>query len=137
MVQRSIFGGKLMEIEFNQENIEKCLCSKCKVHNKSQCVKNKEIKLQEKALSAALIRPEEFPALYCASGKEHCSDLDSNEACLCPDCTIYAANDMGTGSPDSYFCLNGQSTRCSYCEMEEEDYRHVTSLIKDFYTRID
>lgn len=126
-----------MEIEFNRENIEKCLCSSCKVQGNSKCVKEKTIKLQEKALSPAIVRPEEFPALYCASGEEHCSDLDRNENCLCPDCKIYAANDLGTGNPDSYFCLNGKSTRCSFCEMEEPDYRRISSLIRDYYTYID
>ncbi len=131
-----------MEIEFNRENIEKCLCIKCKVNSKSRCIKERVILIQEKALSDALVRPEEFPALYCASGKEHCSDLDKDENCLCPDCTIYAENDMGTGSPSNYFCLNGksirgESIRCSFCEIEEADYRRINSLIRDFYSRVD
>jgi hypothetical protein len=128
---------KLMEIEFNHENIEKCLCSGCKVQGKSECVKERLIMLQERALGSELIKPEDFPALYCAGGKEQCPDLDEHENCLCPDCIIYIENDFETGDPNSYFCLNGGSNRCSYCEIEEQDYSRINDLIRDMYTRVD
>ena len=126
-----------MEIEFNPENIEKCLCRRCKVQGKSQCVKEKMITLQEKALSSYVIEPEEFPALYCASGKEECHDLDEKETCLCINCPIWRENDLGSGSPESYFCLNGQSKRCYLGEVTSENLRRTTDLIKDYYTRVD
>lgn len=52
-----------MEIEFNAENIGKCLCIQCEVQKKSQCVHDKFILLQEGALSSSLTEPKEFPAL--------------------------------------------------------------------------
>ena len=126
-----------MEIEFNRENIKKCLCSQCKVQGKSQCVKNKIITLQEKALSSGLIGPEEFPALYCATGKEQCHDLDENEMCMCVNCPIWKENDLESGSPDTYFCLNGKSTRCYLGETNSEDMGRTIDLIRDYYTRVD
>ncbi len=126
-----------MEIEFTPENIKKCLCNQCKVQGKSQCVKDKMIMLQERALSSSVIEPEEFPALYCASGKEHCSDLDENERCMCPDCPIYVENDLESGIPESYFCLNGRSLGCYLCRPEPEDLMRIKDLIRDYYTRVD
>lgn len=126
-----------MEIEFTPENIEKCLCSQCKVQGKSQCVKKNIIMLQEKALSSSVIEPEEFPALYCASGKEHCQDLDESERCMCVDCPIYVENDFESGIPESYFCLNGASLGCQLCKPDSEDLIRINNLIRDYYTRVD
>lgn len=126
-----------MEIEFNAENIMKCLCSQCKVQGKSQCVQNKLILLQEGALSSSLIEPKEFPALYCASGKEHCSDLDGNENCLCGDCPIYAENDLESGSPDRYFCLDGPSTHCRLGGTDFEESGRVAEMLRHYYRRTD
>lgn len=126
-----------MEIEFNLENIEKCLCSQCKVHEKSKCVKDKMIILQEKALSSGLVQPEDFSALYCASGKEHCNDMDGNEKCRCIDCAIYAENDLESGSPESYFCLDGPSTHCYFGETDYEDVARVKDMLRHYYLRTD
>ena len=126
-----------MKIEFNPENIEKCLCSQCKVHEKSQCVKDNMMLLQEKALSSGLVEPEEYPALYCASGKENCSDLDENEKCRCLECPIYAENDLESGSPESYFCLNGASIHCSFSQRNEEDIVSVNHMLRHYYLRRD
>ncbi len=126
-----------MEIEFNPENIGKCLCSKCKVQGKSQCVKDNMILLQEKALGSGLVEPEEFPALYCASGKEDCKDLDGNEKCRCPDCSIYLENDLESGSPESYFCLDGSSIHCSFGKTDYEDVTRVNEMLRDYYLRRD
>jgi Protein of unknown function (DUF2769). len=127
----------MVEVEFTPENIEKCLCNKCNVQGKSQCVKDNMILLQEKALSSSVIEPEEFPAMYCASGKEHCHDLDENGKCLCPDCSIYIGNDLGSGSPESYFCLNGRSIGCYLCKPNSEDLIKINNLIRDYYMRVD
>jgi len=126
-----------MELEFTPENIKKCLCSECKVQGKSQCVKDKMMVLQEKALDEYVIEPEEFPALYCASGKEECHDLDENKMCMCRDCSIYIENDLESGGPESYFCLNGASLGCYLCKPDSEDIEQITNLIKDYYMRVD
>ena len=126
-----------MEIDFTPENIKKCLCSECKVQGKSQCVKDKIIMLQEKALDEYVIEPEEFPALYCASGKEHCHDLDENGKCMCPDCSIYVENDFGSGVPESYFCINGASIGCYLCKPNYEDLIRIKDMIRDYYVRVD
>ena len=126
-----------MEIEFTPENIKKCLCSQCKVQGKSRCVKDKMTMLQEKALSSSVIEPEEFPALYCASGKEQCSDLDEKERCMCPDCPIYLENDFESGIPENYFCLNGQSLGCYLCRPNNENVERVAEMLRHYYRRTD
>ena len=124
-----------MEIEFSTENIEKCRCLECKVQ-KSQCVHDKIILFQEGALGSSLIEPEEFPALHCASGIEHCSDLDRKEECLCKKCPIYADNALKTGTPTLYFCLDGSSTSCCLGE-ENFDEERVAETLRHYYRRTD
>lgn len=126
-----------MELEFNRKNIEKCLCRKCKVQNKSQCISNKKITLQEKALSSELIEPKEFPGLYCATGKEECLDLDGHEECLCPECMIYMENELLTGTPNKYFCLDGPSTCYDFTESTSEDINRINDLLRHYYLRRD
>lgn len=126
-----------MEIDFNLENIGKCLCSKCKVQGKSQCVKDNMILLQEKALGSGLVEPEDFPAMYCASGKEKCNDMDVNEKCRCIDCSIYLENDLESGSPESYFCLYGASMHCFFGQRNEEDIIRVNDMLRHYYLRRD
>ena len=125
-----------MEIEFSNENIEKCLCIQCKVQGKSQCVHDKLILLQEEALGSSLIEPKEFPALHCASGIEHCHDLDRKEKCLCRDCPIYAENDLETGEPTLYFCLDGSSNSCCLGN-ENFDEGQVADMLRHYYRRTD
>ncbi len=125
-----------MEIEFNAENIGKCLCIKCKVQ-KTQCVHDKLILLQERALSSSIIGPKEFPALHCVSGIENCSDLNENEECLCGDCPIYMENDLESGSPERYFCLDGQSTHCYLGGKNIEDPGQVAVMLRHYYRRTD
>jgi hypothetical protein len=125
-----------MEIEFNTENIGKCLCIACKVQKKSQCVNDKLILLQEESLSSSLIEPKEFPALHCASGIEYCPDLDRNEECLCKNCPIYAENDLETGTPKLYFCMDGSSTSCCLGEANFDEER-VAEMLRHYYRRTD
>jgi len=125
-----------MEIVFNLENIEKCLCSECMVHEKSGCIKDKMKLLQEKALSSSLIEPEEFPALYCAYGKEKCHDLDRHEECRCPDCSIYLENELESGGPSSYFCMDGHSIKASR-SADTEDIILINEMLRDYYLRRD
>lgn len=125
-----------MKIEFNRENIEKCLCIKCKVQSKSQCIKDKVILLQEKALSSALVEPKEFPSLHCASGKEQCNDLHVKENCMCLDCPIWKDNELEYGAPGYYFCIDGPSTRCTSVE-GNEDAGEVAEMLRNYYIRRD
>ena len=125
-----------MEIEFNLENIEKCLCIKCKVQSKSQCVKDKLILLQEKALSGAVIEPGEFPALHCASGREHCTDLDGHENCICINCTIWKENDLETGTPGRFFCMEGRSIQSNFNEASY-NAEQVALMLRHYYRRTD
>ena len=125
-----------MEIDFNKENIEKCLCIQCEVQKKSQCVHNKLILIQEESLGSSLVEPEEFPALHCVSGIEHCSDLDRKEKCRCSDCLIYAENDLGTGTPNLYFCTDGPSNSCCLGEVNFDEER-VAEMVRHYYRRTD
>jgi hypothetical protein len=93
--------------------------------------------LQEKALSSSLIGPEEFPGLYCASGRENCTDLDEHEECLCMDCLIWKENDLESGDPSSYFCIKGPSIHCNIGKTNNEDPERVAEMLRHYYRRTD
>jgi len=41
-----------------------------------------------------LFEPEEFPWLYCATGKANCGDLNFEEKCKCNDCKVWQENNL-------------------------------------------
>ena len=125
------------EIEFTPENIMKCHCSQCKVQRGSGCVKDSMVLLQEKALGSGLVEPEEYPGLYCATSKSHCNDLNRNEKCMCIECSIWKVNDLESGLPTGYFCLNGRSTSCYLGERDIEKMERINDFIRDYYVRVD
>jgi Family of unknown function (DUF5518) len=100
------------EIEFNLENVQKCLCPTCPVQGESQCAKDKLEALQKIMESEETDKkptPEDVPGLYCSTGKANCTDLDTNKDCQCPNCPIWSDNDLASGEPQGVFCRDGKA----------------------------
>jgi hypothetical protein len=99
-------------VDYNLENMLKCVCCKCEVQTKSICAKEKtrEIqKIEAKGLEAIpLFEPEEFPWLYCATGKAHCDDLNFKENCKCKDCKVWKENKLDRTYPVEFYCKDGK-----------------------------
>ena len=56
-----------------------------------------------------LFKPEEFPWLYCATGKASCEDLNFKEECKCKDCKVYTENHLDKLDPVEFYCKNGKA----------------------------
>ena len=102
----------MAKVDYNLDNMIKCICCKCKVQTKSICAKNKTKKIQKiesKGLEAIpLFEPKEFPWLYCATGKAICEDLNFDEECKCPDCKVWKENNLDDTYPKEFYCRDGK-----------------------------
>lgn len=98
-------------IEFNQENVQKCLCPTCPVQGESDCAKEKLMKLQEMMQSEDEMTPtpEDVPGVYCSTGKATCTDLDPSKECQCPNCPMWEEYDLENGEPAGVFCRDGKA----------------------------
>lgn len=100
-------------VEFNMENINKCLCKLCPVQANSDCVRIKMKIIQEKMSEdidiAVPVEPGDVPGLYCSSGKTGCDDLYYHEECKCMDCEVFQENNLMENKPLGYYCRDGKS----------------------------
>lgn len=96
------------QIEFNRENMVKCVCPQCEVQKESECAQNK-MKMLQISMRGMSPEPSEFPGMYCANGKAVCSDLDLDKSCNCINCDVWKENDLASGQPGKYFCQNGKA----------------------------
>jgi hypothetical protein len=58
-----------MKVDYNLENMLKCICCKCEIQTYSKCAKDRteriQKKIEEKSLEAIpVFKPKEFPWLY-------------------------------------------------------------------------
>ena len=88
--------------------VSKCMCPKCPVQAKSQCVAGLKGGLSE-ALKRNPLKHEEIPGVYCGAGKATCTDLDSSRACICGRCAVYTEYKLASGKPGGYYCREGSS----------------------------
>lgn len=95
------------EVEFNKENIDKCLCRGCPVMDASQCIMEKKKKMME-GMGDMLPKPEDFPGMFCAKGVTKCDDFDYNKLCMCPKCDVWKENNLVDASPYYLFCREGK-----------------------------
>ena len=99
------------QVEFNMENVNKCLCKICGVQKDSSCVKGKMKIIQEKMAedidSAIPVQPSDVPGVYCASGKTSCDDLYFHEECKCVECPVFTENELMDSKPMGYYCRDG------------------------------
>jgi len=99
----------LSKVEFNRENLEKCICKTCPVQAESSCAKEKNMKVKEMMEENMMPDPEMVPGLYCARGKASCSDLDTSKMCQCNECALWKEYDLPEGSPMGYYCRDGEA----------------------------
>ncbi len=132
----------MLKIDFNLENMEKCLCAECPVLSKSSCVKD-QIKIMEEIGhsvdidSGFILDPEKVPTVYCATGKTSCSDLQFHEECQCKNCDIWKEYDLEVRESPAYFCRNGKAVDC--CEITDDVIDRegkLRELKRTYYTPI-
>ena len=132
----------MLKIDFNQENMEKCLCAECLVQAKSSCVKN-QLKILEETGHAIdidsgfMVEPEKVPKVYCSKGETSCEDLYFHEECQCPNCDVWREYDLEVRGAPAYFCKNGKAEEC--CEITDESRDReakLRELRRSYYTPI-
>ena len=132
----------MLKIDFDLENIEKCLCAKCLVQSNSSCVKD-QMKIMEEVGhsvdidSGFILDPEKIPTLYCAKGKTTCDDLYYHEECQCKKCSIWKEYDLEVREAPAYFCKNGKAIDC--CKITDDQGvrdAKLRELKRTYYTPI-
>ncbi len=102
----------MVKVDYNLDNMLKCICCKCKVQTGSDCAKERTDKIQKveaRGLEAIpRFEPEEFPWLYCATGKASCNDLNFEEKCKCKECKVWIENNLESADIQEYYCKDGK-----------------------------
>jgi hypothetical protein len=96
------------KVPFSAVNVGKCLCPKCPVQSKSQCVSGKLTTIGQ-ALSKSPLLREEIPGQYCSTGTATCKDLDPTQSCICGNCGVFSEYNLAKGTPVGYYCRDGYS----------------------------
>ncbi len=99
-----------MIVDYNLENMEKCICCICKVQRSQECPRKMTKFVQDleakKVDTLTILKPAEFPWLYCKIGKSVCKDLDYTEECICKDCSVWKDYKLDKKFPKEYYCKN-------------------------------
>jgi len=95
-------------IEFDRENMIRCLCSQCPVQKVSECAQNK-MKMLQISMKGMSPEHEDFPGMYCTNGKAVCEDIDTNKKCNCINCEVWKEYKLDSKEPGIYFCKNGKA----------------------------
>ena len=96
------------KVPFVGTNVAKCVCPKCPVQAKSQCVSGKLATIKD-ALSKSPLKREDIPGLYCSTGKATCQDLNPSQSCICASCPVFAEFKLSSGKPVGYYCRDGSA----------------------------
>jgi hypothetical protein len=99
--------GTAINVPFTLDNFQKCRCPTCPVQTISQCMIEKVIKPE--ALNFDALKPQEFPAVYCAQGQATCTDIDPAKSCICTSCRVFAEYRLPKGQPVMYYCRDGKA----------------------------
>ena len=94
------------KVLFNATNVGKCMCPKCPVQAKSQCVSGKLVTIGQ-ALTKSPLNREEIPGQYCSTGTATCKDLDPKQSCICPTCSVFSQYGLAANTPVGYYCRDG------------------------------
>jgi len=133
----------MFKIDFNQENLEKCLCLNCPVQVNSPCIKD-QIKLMEEIGhsididSGFILDPEKVPQVYCATKKTNCGDLYYHEECQCINCEVWKEYDLEARGAPAYFCKHGKASDCCEIDSNHDNTRKakLRELRRTYYTPI-
>jgi hypothetical protein len=131
----------MLKIDFNRENLDKCLCPGCPVQKESNCIKDQVIEMEEVSHdididSGVMIGPDEVPKLYCSTGKSKCNDLYTHEECQCPQCDVWKENDLEVRGAPAYFCVNGRAVECCKITGDEDFDAKSREMRRTYYTPI-
>jgi hypothetical protein len=94
------------KIPFSAANVGKCMCPKCPVQSKSQCVRGQLEKIKD-ALAKSPMNREEIPGIYCSTGRATCPDLDPKQSCICGNCAVFSEYSLEKTTPAGYYCRDG------------------------------
>lgn len=97
-----------ISIPFTGASVGKCMCPKCPVQGKSQCVAGKVAGIKD-ALKSNPLRRADIPGVYCSTGTATCTDLNPKQSCICGTCAIYGQYKLASGQPGGYFCRDGSA----------------------------
>lgn len=100
----------MSEVPFTAENMANCICERCPVQIRSQCVKGKieQMKKMTGMLNQINVpNPKDVPLLYCAGGKAACKDIDMRQMCICENCPVWSEYNLSDGFPPLYYCRDG------------------------------
>ncbi|MGQ9675077.1 MAG: DUF2769 domain-containing protein [Chloroflexota bacterium] len=95
----------MSRVTYNLDNLNKCQCPYCPLHQMSKCIVNKMQAMKVSMPIKTLPSAEALEGLYCSAavGPSACDDLDSTRACICPTCAVWAENSLTS----NYYCLRG------------------------------
>ena len=97
----------MVNVDFNKENIRRCLCPGCPVQAENVCPQDKLIKLQSQKEDMPL--KENVPGIYCSTGKATCEGLDTNQMCQCSKCEVWKEYELVKGGHVDYYCAKGEA----------------------------
>lgn len=95
-------------VTFTATNVGKCLCTKCPVQSKSQCVSTKLSTIGD-ALKQKPLNREAIPGLYCSTGTATCNDINTKQSCLCGGCAVFSENKLDKCEPVDKYCRDGRA----------------------------
>lgn len=97
----------MVDVPFNMENVQRCLCPGCPVQAQSECVKDKLSKLQSR--EGGTPAEEDVPGVYCSTGEATCEGLDPNQPCQCGKCEVWKEYNLNEAEPSFYYCAKGKA----------------------------
>ena len=94
------------KVKLDEKNVRHCRCPQCPVQVKSACSAQKLADMKA-AASPETLSPENVPVVYCSVDKATCTDLDAQQACMCPTCLVWDENDLQS----MYYCTRGSADK--------------------------
>jgi len=105
----------MSKVDYNMENMMRCLCGSCPVQSKSDCAKKKMVDIQEMESKGvdtiSELKQKDFPWFYCSIGKTNCNDINFEEECYCKNCEVWKEYNLENSKPMEYFCKDGKQNK--------------------------
>lgn len=96
------------KVPFIAANVGKCMCPKCPLQTKSQCVSGKLSTIKD-ALKANPLKREDIAGVYCSSGIATCRDINTSKSCICGSCAVFSEYKLAGFKPVGYYCRDGNA----------------------------